>query len=144
MKRPQALKYPLDRMKGRWRASFRLRLMAGFCGIILLVILITSVVMILQRTLIHQAAETRARAFTRTFAMLGAAAVLDNLFRIQEGIGRYLDDPEILELDVINSDNLIVAAKTSSRIGTVLNDPQWAPRDSLQDRRMISNRFLKS
>jgi PAS domain S-box-containing protein len=100
--------------------------MAGFCGIILLVMAITSVAMVLQqRALIHQAAEARARAFTRTFASLGAAAVLDNLFRIQEGIGRYLDDPEILELDVIDSDNLIVAAKTSSRIGTVLNDPQW-------------------
>ena len=33
---------------------------------------------------VQDAAQTRALAVSRTFAMMGAAAVLDNLFRIQE------------------------------------------------------------
>ena len=74
------------------------------------------------RQSIEHATRARALAITRTFAMIGAAAVLDNLFRIQEALGRYADDPDVLSIAVIDPDNLIVAAMNPSQIGLQLRD----------------------
>jgi PAS domain S-box-containing protein len=78
-----------------------------------------------QGKTIRKAAEARGLAFSRTFALMGATAVMNNLYLIQETIGQYLQDPDILEIDVIDPDNMIVTAKDISRIGTVLGPEDW-------------------
>ncbi|NOS76537.1 MAG: response regulator [Nitrospira sp.] len=119
-------RYSFDTMTRRWRSSLRLRLMAGLFGLVFWIAAATSALAIFQqRTLLRQTVTAHAQAIAQTFATLGAAAVVDNLFRIQEGLTRNLQDPNIRELDIIDADNLIIAAKHPSRIGTVLTDPQW-------------------
>ncbi len=78
-----------------------------------------------QGSMIRQAAEARGLAFSRTFALMGAAAVLDNLFRIQEAMNQYIQDPDVVEIDVIDPESMIVAAKHPERIGTVLQEQDW-------------------
>jgi signal transduction histidine kinase/DNA-binding response OmpR family regulator len=73
---------------------------------------------------IEQAAQAKALALSRTFATMGAAAVLDNLVRLQEGITRYLDDPDIRQIDIIDQHHHVVAAKDPQRIGSPLAGSQ--------------------
>jgi len=113
-------------LRSRWQGSLRLRQTVGLSVVILAVMSVGSSLMVYQQgTTIRQAAEARGLAFSRTFALMGAAAVLDNLFRVQEAMNQILQDPDILDIDVIDPDNMIVAAKHSTRIGTVLKDPEW-------------------
>ncbi|WP_447977957.1 response regulator [Candidatus Nitrospira bockiana] len=110
----------------RWRASVRLRHTVSVSVIVLLIMGLGSAVMLHQHgATIRKAAEARGLAFSRTFALMGAAAVIDNLFRIQEAMGRYLQDPDLLQIDVIDPDNMIIAAKSPDRIGTVLTPADW-------------------
>lgn len=114
------------RLLRRWTGSLRARLTVGLCLFILLILGGGSVWTINQQTfLLREAAEEQVREIGRAFATIGAAAILDNLFRIQEGLSSYQDNPDIRELDVIDPDNLIVAAKHPERIGIVLTDPLW-------------------
>jgi signal transduction histidine kinase/CheY-like chemotaxis protein len=109
-----------------WTGSLRARLTVGLCLFILLILGGGSAWTINQQTvLLHEAAEEQVREIGRAFATIGAAAILDNLFRIQEALSSYQDNPDIRELDVIDPDNLIVAAKHPERIGAVLTDPLW-------------------
>ncbi len=118
---------PYRRLTETWRTSLRFRMTAVLCALITALMGIMSAVMVeSQRGLIRQSAEIRARTIVKTFAILGSAAVIDNLFRIQEGIGRYSQDPDIKDIDIIDSDSFIVAAKTPARIGMTLSDPPWA------------------
>lgn len=118
---------PCRRLTETWRNSLRFRVTAVLCTLLTVIMGIMSAVMVeSQRALLRQSAEIRAHTIVKTFAILGAAAVIDNLFRIQEGIGRYSQDPDVKDLDIVDSDSLIVAAKTASRIGMVLSDLQWA------------------
>ena len=121
------LRQPCRRLTETWRNSLRFRMTAVLCALFTIIMGIMSAVMVeSQRALLRQSAEIRAHTIVKTFAILGAAAVIDNLFRIQEGIGRYSQDPAVKDLDIVDADSLIVAAKTASRIGMVLSDPQWA------------------
>ena len=116
----------LANLHNRWQGSLRLRQTVGLSVVILTIMTVGSCVMLYEQgATIRQAAEARGVAFSRTFALMGAAAVLDNLFRIQEAMNRTLQDPDILEIDVIDPDNMIVAAKHTKRIGTVLRDQEW-------------------
>jgi signal transduction histidine kinase/CheY-like chemotaxis protein len=100
--------------------------MVWLCVFILLLIGGGSVWTIREQTVaLHQAAEEQVREIGRAFAVTGATAILNNLFRFQEALLSYQNNPDILELDVIDPDNLIVAAKHPERIGIVLNDSQW-------------------
>jgi signal transduction histidine kinase/DNA-binding response OmpR family regulator len=115
-----------------WTGSLRTRLTVWLCLFILLIIGGGSVWTISQQTVaLHQAAEAQVREIGRAFAVTGATAIFNNLFRFQEALSSYQNNPDIRELDVIDPDNLIVAAKHPERIGTVLNDSQWeASRNS--------------
>ena len=116
----------LARFLSKWKGSFHFRLVVGLSGAILIIMSIGSAMMIYtERVTIQESAEARGLAFSRTFAMMGAPAVLDNLFVIQEAMDRYLEDPDIVHVDVIDPDNMIVAAKHPERIGTVLTDSTW-------------------
>lgn len=121
------LRSPYRRLTEAWRNSLRWRITAALCALITVIMGVMSAVMVeSQRAQLRQSAELRAHAIAKTFAILGAAAVIDNLFRIQTGIGRFSQDTDITDIDIVDSDNLIVAAKTTSRIGLVLSNPQWA------------------
>ncbi len=74
------------------------------------------------RRIVEDAAQTRALAVSRTFAMMGAAAVLDNLFRIQEALIRYAQDADIVSIALVDPDNMIVAATDPDQIGRQLAD----------------------
>src|SRR3977135_212724 len=109
-----------------WAGSLRTRLTFGLCLFILLIFGGGSAWTItLQTQALHQAAEDQVREIGRAFAVTGAAAVLENLSRFQEALSAYQNNPDIRDLEIIDPDNLIVAAKHPDRIGTVLNDPQW-------------------
>ncbi|MDN5940340.1 MAG: response regulator [Nitrospira sp.] len=122
-------------LRAKWRNNIRLRHTVGLSIVILVIMSIGSAAMLYQqRATIRQAAEARGLAFNRTFALMGAAAVLDNLFRVQEAMNRIIQDPDILEIDVIDPSSMIVASKHTKRIGTTLQDQDWiAPAKSQQE-----------
>ena len=106
-----------------WRGSLRFRLSVWMA--VLITALMTgasSIALLEMRSSIEQTTQARVLAISRTFAMMGAAAVLDNLFRIQEALGRYTDDPEVLSIVVLDPDNMIVAAMNPSQIGLSLSE----------------------
>jgi PAS domain S-box-containing protein len=110
----------------KWHGSIRLRHTVVLSVIIALIMGMASGLMLYEQgKTIRSAAEARGLAFSRTFALMGATAVLNNLYLIQETIGQYLQDPDILEIDVIDPDNMIVTAKDINRIGSVLKAEDW-------------------
>jgi len=114
------------RVQSVWTGSFRTRLTVGLSLFILLVIGSGSAWSITQQmNRLHDAAEEQIREVGRAFAVIGGAAIIHNLFRFQEAVASYQTNPDILELEVIDLDNLIIAAKHSGRIGTNLDDPLW-------------------
>lgn len=125
----------IARLQTVWRNSIRFRHTVSLSIVILVIMSIGSAVMLYQqRAMIRQAAEARGLAFNRTFALMGAAAVLDNLFRVQEAMDQIIKDPDILDIDVIDPSSMIVASKHMKRIGTVLHDTDWiAPAKSHEE-----------
>ncbi|MBI5315344.1 MAG: response regulator [Nitrospirae bacterium] len=109
------------RLRNRWRHNLEFRLLFGLSGLVfILAMAVSGFLVIRQGILIQQNAEGRATAFARTFAVMGAAVVIDNLFRVQEAMAQYLNDPDILDIDVVDPDGMIVAAKHTDRIGRLL------------------------
>ena len=128
-------RFSITGLQDKWRNNIRLRHTVGLSIVILVIMSIGSAAMLYQqRATIRQAAEARGLAFNRTFALMGAAAVLDNLFRVQEAMNRIIQDPDILEIDVIDPASMIVAARHTKRIGTILRDQDWiTPPKSQQE-----------
>jgi PAS domain S-box-containing protein len=115
-----------ERMRYAWAHNYGLRLGVSLSLILFLVMGAgTGVLIAQQNQALRQAAEERARAVARTFAAVGSAAVLDNLYRLQESLQLYVQDDSLLEIDIVDNDSLVVAAKQPGRIGTVLDDPGW-------------------
>lgn len=123
-------------IRSKWQGSFRLRLTVQLAGMIFMIMGLWSGFMVYsQSQAIRDSAEARGKAFSQAYAMIGAAAVLNNLFIIQEAMSQYIDDPDVLEVDVIDEDNMIMAAKNTKRIGKTLEDPEWlAAKTSLSER----------
>ena len=116
----------VKRMRHEWTHNFGLRLGVSLSLILFLVMGTgTAALVIQQNHALRQAAEERARAVARTFAAVGSAAVLDNLYRLQESLQLYMQDDSLLDIDIVDNDNLVIAAKHPGRIGTVLDDPGW-------------------
>ena len=110
-----------------WRGSLRLRLSVWMAVLITAFMTGASSIALLEmRNSIEQTTQARVLAVSRTFAMMGGAAVLDNLFRIQEALGRYTDDPNVLSILVLDSDNMIIAATNPTQIGISLSEPSLA------------------
>ena len=87
--------------------------------------LISTVMVSVQRSSLHEGVEAKGLAFTQAFALGGWAAVHGNLFRIQEALLEYSKDPDIRGIEVIDKDNMIVAAQNPQQIGLVLEDRPW-------------------
>lgn len=111
--------------------SFRLRLSVGLSAIIFLIMGIGAAVMVYERIhTIQRDTEERGLTLSRTLAMMGAEAVLDNLFLIQEALGQHNQPPDVMQIDVIDTDDMVMASQNPKRIGIVLKDPAWhAARD---------------
>ena len=110
-----------------WHGNLRLRLSVGMAVLITIGMAGFATFRLIEiRQSIEQATQARALAVSRTFSMVGAAAVLDNLFRIQEALGRYAQDSEILSILIIDPDNMIVAATNPQQIGQQLTDETLA------------------
>ena len=77
-----------------------------------------------QRELLQEAFRDRGVAVARTFSTIGAAAVLDNLFRIQESMSAYAEDDDLKILEVLDQDNMIIASLRATTIGTIVEDLQ--------------------
>ncbi len=117
-----------NRLRKCWCHNLTFRLLLSLASIVLiLAIALSSVLMTQLGMLIQQETEGRATAFARTFAVMGATAIIDNLFRIQEAMTQYLTDSELLDIDIIDSDGMIVAAKHTDRIGMVLTEGDGNP-----------------
>jgi PAS domain S-box-containing protein len=116
----------MRRLRDTWGNNFGLRLGVSLSLILFLVMGTgTGLLVFQQNHALRQAAEERARAVARTFAAVGSAAVLDNLYRLQESLQLYLQDESLLDIDIVDDDSLVIAAKQPGRIGTVLDDPGW-------------------
>lgn len=111
----------------RWKQSLHLRMSVALSLLIILAMTTVAAIQLLHlRTALTTAAENRAQAIGRTFAMIGSAAVTENLFRIQEALLRYHDEKDIAELDFVDDDHMIVAALHPKRIGKIITDATFA------------------
>ena len=109
-----------------WRGSLRLRHTILLFGIILLMMgLISSIMLSVQRSALEEATEEKALAFTQAFALGGWAAIHENLFRIQEALLEVSQDSDILGIEVIDKSNMIIAAKIPNQIGLIVEEQQW-------------------
>lgn len=109
-----------------WSHNLGLRLSVSLSLMLLLLMgLLSGTLIFQQHRALRQAAENHARAIARTFSAVGSAAVLDNLFRLQESMQLYMQTDSLLDIDIVDRDNMVVASKDPSRIGTVLQDPAW-------------------
>lgn len=84
-----------------------------------------------QATL-QQATKEKGVAFTTGLALGGWAAIKNNLFLIQETLMSYPKDSDVRSIEIIDPDNLVVAAQIPDRIGVVLDDPLWLQMKSQQ------------
>ncbi len=109
-----------------WGGSLRRRLTLGLSTVILGIVVVgAGVVLWNQSRLLRTNAEDRAKTIGRTLGAMGSAAVLDNLFRLQESMQQFLYDTTIVDIDIVDGDDLVVAAMRPERIGLTLSDPIW-------------------
>lgn len=71
------------------------------------------------------AGEQEAVAVSRVFASLGGGLVQTDLFRIQEMLQTGFSQEGLIDATVLDSDNMIVAAKNPSQIGQQVRDIAW-------------------
>ncbi len=77
-----------------------------------------------QRQLLEQSFRERGLAVARTFSTVGSAAILDNLFRIQEAMPAYAEEGHLEVLEVLDEDRMVIASMEPAMIGQVIEDPQ--------------------
>ncbi len=94
-----------------------------------------------QRELLQDAFQERGVAVARTFSTIGAGAVLDNLYRIQEAMEKYAQDRDLLVFEIIDQDGMVIASMSPSAIGTMRNDPIFT---KAQDRKEEIQTFSKN
>ncbi len=110
---------------GKWRSSLVFRISTNLTFSIGLLVLVGAVLIGYgQRELLLEAFRDRGVAVARTFSTVGAAAILDNLFRIQESMSAYAEDDDLKVLEVLDEDNMIIASIRPTTIGTMVEDPQ--------------------
>jgi len=132
------LRFPLSllaHLRQKWQRSVRFRHTLLLSGIILVIMVVLAGIMLSkQRAMLYHAAETKGLAFTQAFAIGGWAAIHNNLFRIQEALMSYPPDPDILGIDIIDTDNMIIASQSPDRIGLILTNPQWLEMKQEQEK----------
>jgi len=118
--------FPLGWFRQRWRGSVVFRISTGLTlAIGLLVFSGALLIGYGQRELLQGAFQERGVAVARTFSTIGAGAVLDNLFRIQEAMEKYAQDPDMLVLEVVDDDQMVMASMQPLTIGTTRDDSHF-------------------
>jgi len=109
-----------------WNHNLGLRVSVSLSLTLVLVMgLLSGALIFQQHRALRQAAESHARSIARTFSAIGSAAVIENLYRLQESMQLYMQTDFIVEIDIVDPDNMVVASKHPSHIGTLLESPEW-------------------
>ncbi len=107
-----------------WKYNLRLRVTVGLSLLLGSIMTIAAGIRIAEtEQTLEDSTHARVLAISRTFAIIGSAAVVDNLYRIQEALGRYRDDPNILYIDILDSDFMVISSTDAGRIGRTLHEP---------------------
>ena len=123
---PRRIPFYASAIRARWNDNLHFRLTVGLVlGIILIMTFGGFFMLYAQGKAFQEAAEARGQAYSEAFALMGSATAIKNLFLLQEAMNEYLDDPDIIQVDVIDQDNMIVAAKQTTRIGQTVQDSEW-------------------
>ncbi len=107
------------------RLAFRTpegRLTLGLCALIVLLMGTYSAVLIVeQQNGFREDAELRGLELARGLSLIGATAVLENLFVVQEALtSRAGRDPDILSVMIVNRDRRVIASDNPLQVGEIL------------------------
>ncbi len=107
-----------------WNEDLLFRItMVFYCCTLLILTIGSTYLIYTQLKAIQQSFQERGLSVGRTFATIGGAAVLGNLYRIQEAMEQYRQDPDFRFLEVVDENSIIVAALHPDRIALKLEDP---------------------
>ncbi len=110
-------------LRRKWRSSVVFRISSSLTICIGLLVFVGALLIGYgQQELLREAFEERGVAVARTFSNIGAGAVLDNLFRIQEAMEKYAQDRDLLILEVLDEDLMVIASMQATTIGTIRAD----------------------
>jgi signal transduction histidine kinase/DNA-binding response OmpR family regulator len=91
--------------------------------IVLLLGIYSAIVIVKEQDRWHEQAERRGLAVARGMASIGATAVLDNLFVVQEALMKPVGrDPDVLQILVVDRDRMVVASDNLALIGQTMAD----------------------
>lgn len=109
-----------------WKGSVLFRVTTTLSlAITITVILWALLIGYLQQQTLRATFTERAIGVARAFSTIGAATVLDNLFRIQEAMLEYRQDPDLRILEILDQDDMLVASLQPDSIGTINEDHHW-------------------
>jgi len=129
----KAKRFTLGWFVQRWRGSVVFRISTGLTLAIGLLVFVGALLIGYgQRELLQGAFQERGVAVARTFSTIGAGAVLDNLFRIQEAMEQYAQDPDLLVLEVVDDDLMVMASMQPLTIGTTRDTDHFREAQELQ------------
>jgi PAS domain S-box-containing protein len=111
----------------RLRGSFQTpegQLTLGLCALIVLLMGGYGAVLIVdQQHDLREDAERHGLELARGLSLIGATAVLDNLFVMQEALTRRAGrDPDILAVLVVDRDRMVIASDNPMQIGEIMAD----------------------
>ena len=89
----------------------------------------------LQRQTLQASFQDRGVRVVGPFPQSGAAAILDNLFRIQEAMSEYKQDPDLRLLEVVDSGEYDHCLMQEEMIGDLVDDRLWTESESDQGRK---------
>jgi PAS domain S-box-containing protein len=113
----------LTRLRNSWQKNFRLRIAVVLSLLLGLILAVAAILRLSEiRESLEESTRARAQAIGRTFTVLGSAALTENLYRIQESLTSYRDDPDVLRVDIVDTDLMVIASTEPGRIGRTLND----------------------
>ena len=113
----------LQRLRGSLKTQEG-QLTLGLCALIVLLMGGYGAVLIVeQQQALREDAERHGLELARGLSLIGATAVLDNLFVMQEALtSRAGRDPDILSVLVVDRDRMVIASDNPMQIGEILAD----------------------
>jgi signal transduction histidine kinase/DNA-binding response OmpR family regulator/HPt (histidine-containing phosphotransfer) domain-containing protein len=120
------IKNPIGWLSRKWHGSVVFRISSSLTlSLGLLLFIGTVLIGYGQRELLQDSFRERGVAVARTFSTIGAVAVLENLYRLQEAMSQYAEDADLQLLEVIDKDNMVISSMQSITIGTTIwDDPE--------------------
>ncbi|MDH4301128.1 MAG: ATP-binding protein, partial [Nitrospira sp.] len=119
-----------SRIRLAWKHNLRFRVTVGLSFLLGTIMVIAAGMRLVEvKHALEHSTHARALAISRTFTIIGSAAVIDNLYRIQKALGSYHDDPDVLSIDILDPDLMVIASTDATRIGQTLHE---SPLDQAQ------------